>query len=171
MKTMSAVAVALTGLFATSSPLSAAPITTATPASAATVRASASAASSAARPNVKPGLWEITVEGERANNRQRQSSVSRSCFSAAEVAKSTALLPSLREPAMDCVNSDPNAAGPEVTWQIACTGKAATMKGSGRLHLSVEGYVGRADLLVAKAGSKPVPAPRSFRGRWIEPCA
>jgi len=167
MKSMSFAPLASLCLCAASSALAAAPAAS----SSAAVGVRAPAASAAARPNVRAGLWEMTVEGENPASKQRQSSLSRSCLSPADVAGSTALLPTLREPSMDCVNSDPNAIGPDVTWQIACTGKSSTMKGSGKLHLSADGYVGRADLIVAKPGSKPVPASRSFKGRWVEPCA
>jgi len=168
MKTMWILPVACAWLWASSSSLAAPP---ASASAAVGVRASAPAASAAARPKLKAGLWELTVDGESANARQRQTSLSRSCLSPADASRSSALLPSLREPAMDCINSDPDSIGPDVTWQIACIGKSTTMKGSGRLHLSAEGYVGKADLMVAKAGAKPVPALRWFKGRWIEPCA
>lgn len=168
MKTMSVPLLACVWLWIASSTV-AAPVAPAS--SAVGARASAPAANAAARPKLKAGLWELTVDGESANARQRQTSLSRSCLSPADVSRSSALLPSLREPAMDCINSDPNSVGPDVTWQIACVGKSTTMKGSGRLHLSAEGYVGKADLMVAKAGAKPVPALRWFKGRWIEPCA
>lgn len=140
-------------------------------ASAGSAFAQSSAPAATAPLAIKPGMWETTTVIENTVANSRRSIVARSCVTAADAANPQRLVPAQREPGMQCENQNVKRDGPTVAWNIACKSADGSQKGSGKISLSAESYVGRAEVEQQKKGAKPLKLAQTFSGKWIQACS
>jgi hypothetical protein len=134
--------------------------------------AAQTAAPAAATPAaIKPGMWETTTVIENTVANSRRSIVARSCVTAADASNPQRLVPAQREPGMQCENQDVKRDGATVAWKIACKSADGSQKGSGKMSLSSESYVGRAEVEQQKKGVKPLKLAQTFSGKWVQACS
>lgn len=133
--------------------------------------AAAQTTPAAAAPAVKPGLWETTTVIENAVTNSRRSIVARSCVSAADAANPQRIVPPQREPGMQCENTDVKRDGSSLAWSISCKSADGGQKGTGKMSVSAESYVGRAEVEQQKKGAKPLKLAQTFAGKWLQPCS
>lgn len=119
---------------------------------------------------VKPGLWETTIVVENAAASSRRSVLARSCVTAADAKDPSRMVPPQREPGMQCENRDVKREGATIAWTIACKSADATHKGTGKLSIAGDSYLGRAEVEQQKKGAKPVKLGQTFSGKWVQAC-
>ena len=134
-------------------------------------QAQAAAPAAAAAAAVKPGMWETTTVIENTAANSRRSIVARSCVTAADASNPQRLVPAQREPGMQCENQDVKRDGATVVWNIACKSADGGQKGTGKMSLSAESYVGRAEVEQQKKGARPLKLGQTFSGKWVQACS
>jgi hypothetical protein len=133
--------------------------------------AQTAAAPAAAAAGVKPGMWETTTVVENATTNSRRSIVARSCVTAADASNPQRMVPPQREPGMQCENTDVKRDGSSVAWSISCKSADGGQKGTGKMSVSAESYVGRAEVEQQRKGAKPLKLAQTFSGKWLQPCS
>jgi hypothetical protein len=130
-----------------------------------------SGSASGATAPVKPGLWETTTVVENPTTNSRRSVVGRTCITAADASNPQRIVPPQREPGMQCENQDIKRDGAGWAWNISCKSADGGQKGSGKMSVSADSYVGRAEVEQQKKGAKPVKVGQTFSGKWIQACS
>ena len=136
----------------------------------AAAQSAASGTAAASAPLVKPGLWETTTVIEDGAAATRRSIVGRTCVQAVDATRVQQILPVQRERDTPCENRDVRHDGSAWTWTVSCRSADATRSGVGRMVLSGDSYLGRAELDVRRKGAKAVKVQQTFSGKWIQPC-
>jgi hypothetical protein len=121
--------------------------------------------------SVKPGLWETTTVVENPATNSRRSVVGRTCITAADAGNPQRIVPPQREPGMQCENQDIKRDGAGWAWNISCKSADGGQKGTGKMSVAAESYVGRAEVEQQKKGAKPVKVGQTFSGKWIQACS
>jgi len=121
----------------------------------------------AAAPNMKPGLWEITITmrmpaGAGPPHRLQQ------CFSAEDIANLRGA-PGPTRLDRPCQTSDYKIKNGIATWEMICTG-AISMSGSGRLSYLGTSYSGTTTLTVDNGG-RPQTMTTIYSGQYLGACA
>ena len=142
----------------------------ATVATGAVAAQTATPAPAAAAP-IKLGMWETTTVIENASANSRRSIVARSCVTAADAGNPQRMIPPQREPGMQCENQDVKRDGATLAWNISCKSAEGTQKGSGKMSLSADSYVGRAEVEQQKKGAKPLKLGQTYSGKWVQACS
>lgn len=120
---------------------------------------------------IKPGMWETTTVIENASTNSRRSIVARSCVTAADAGNPQRMIPPQREPGMQCENQDVKRDGATLAWSISCKSADGTQKGTGKLSLSADSYVGRGEVEQQKKGAKPLKLGQTYSGKWVQACS
>ena len=139
-------------------------------AAAGTAQAQTAAPPAAPAAVVKPGMWETTTVIENTAANSRRSIVARSCVTTADASNPQRLVPAQREPGMQCENLDVKRDGTNVVWNIACKSADGGQKGTGKMSLSADSYVGRAEVEQLKKGAKPLKLGQTYSGKWVQAC-
>jgi hypothetical protein len=132
--------------------------------------ASAQPAASAT-PSVKPGMWETTTVIENTAANSRRSIVARSCITAADASNPQRIIPPQREPGMQCENQDVKREGSNLAWNISCKSAEGTQKGAGKMSVSTDSYLGRAEVEQQKKGARPLKLAQTYSGKWVQACS
>lgn len=120
-----------------------------------------------AAPNMKPGLWELTMSTEMAGMpaaAQRPFTMQR-CYRPGEMKDPRATIPQ-KNP--NCQFSDWKESGHTVSWKISCTGKMP-LSGSGSVTYSGTSYSGSARLHMSHDG-QPMELMHKYTGKRLGDC-
>ena len=123
----------------------------------------------AATPNMREGLWEITMKMEMAGMPQGmppqtlQHCVTRQDL---ENPQKMAMGPGSKD--SKCEVTEHRMQGNTATWKMACRGENA-MTGSGTITYSGTSYSGT-NRMSMQQGGKPVEATMTYSGRFLGPC-
>jgi len=120
----------------------------------------------AAGPNMKPGLWEITVTVHLPAGAGLPHTLQQ-CFSNEDIAKLRGA-PGPTRLDRPCQINDYRIEGDTATWKMACTGPTG-MSGGGIIAYHGTSYSGRITLTV-DYGGRPQTMTTVYRGKYLGTC-
>lgn len=125
-------------------------------------------AASAAQPEVKDGLWEITVKTEMAGMPGGAPAMTmQRCFTAKDFQDPAAMNRSMDKGA-HCRTTDYRLQGNTATWKVLCTGEGA-MTGTGTATYSGTSYVMTSKLAMTHGG-QTMNMTTMQTGKYLGPC-
>ena len=126
-------------------------------------------AASEPAPEVKAGLWEITIVEQGPNTTNKRTTTSRTCFAADDLKTLDRLVPKQLNFGMKCENRDVKAQGATVTWRVACTGTDGSTSGTATMTVAADSYTAQAKL-DAKSKRAADKLEQAITGKWVGDC-
>jgi Protein of unknown function (DUF3617) len=125
-----------------------------------------SATATAATPNMKAGMWEVTttMEMDGMPNKIPPTTI-KHCVTPEDVAKTNPVLPKNDKCEVKMDKGD----SAKMSWSMQCTGDRA-MNGSGSITFNGDSYAGNMDVTV-NAGGRAMHMTNNYTGRRIGDCS
>ena len=130
----------------------------------------ASAAHAAVAPNMKPGLWEVTVKMEMPGMPQAMpAQTTQRCITAKDIEDPRKVGPGADpRTASQCEVSNYRTQGNTASWEMACKGPEQ-MKGSGSMTYEGDRYSG-VNRMTMNRGGQVMTMTMSYAGRYLGEC-
>lgn len=123
----------------------------------------------AAAPNMKEGLWEVTVKTEMPGMPAGMPpQTMQQCITKKDLEDPSKTTPGGQGPDKRCRMTDYNLQGNTATWKVVCEGDNA-MTGSGTVTYSGTSYTGKQTMSM-KVEGKPLNMTATFSGRHLGDC-
>ena len=127
------------------------------------------AATLAAAPNMKEGLWEITVKMEIPGMPAgAPPQVMQQCVTQKDFENPQTMAPANNPQSSRCETTDYRVQGNTATWKMACKGENA-MTGTGSMTFSGASYTGT-NKMSMKHGDQTMNMTMNYAGRHLGPC-
>lgn len=131
----------------------------------------ASAAQAAAGPNMKPGLWEVTVKMEMPGMPHTMPpQTTQRCITPKDVEDPRKMGPAgdPRTGSDKCEMTNYRMQGNTANWEMACKGQGE-MKGTGSMTYEGDRYSG-VNRMTMNQGGKPMQMTMTYSGRYLGEC-
>jgi len=120
---------------------------------------------SAAEPNMKDGLWEITTKTEMKGMPGKvPANVMKQCLTKKES------VPQNKNPKSNCKMIDQKASGDTVTWTMACKEKDGTIESRGTITYKGDTFDGTTKTTISGKGGKTQEIATKMSGKRLGPC-
>ena len=126
-------------------------------------------AAHAAAPNMKEGLWEITVKMDMPGMPvSAPPQVVQQCVTRKDMENPQKMAPGNDPNSGRCETSDYKLQGNTATWKMACKGENA-MTGTGSMTFSGTSYTGT-NKMAMKQGDQTMNVTMNYAGKHLGPC-
>lgn len=123
----------------------------------------------AATPNMKEGLWEITVKMDVAGMPAGMPpTITQQCVTQKDIENPQKMAMGNDPNSSRCETSDYKLQGNTATWKMACKGEAA-MTGTGSMTFSGTSYTG-ANRMAMQQGNQTMNMTMNYAGKYLGPC-
>jgi hypothetical protein len=121
----------------------------------------------AAAPDMKEGLWEITV-----NSKMEMPGMSMAMPPAkhTQCLTKSDFVPQKNEPGQECEKMSVNVSGNTVSWSIKCKSKDGIMKGTGKITYKGNTYEGVMNMTFPNQGGGEGKMTSNMTGKWVGNC-
>ncbi len=118
-----------------------------------------------AAPNVKPGLWEVTV-----NTQMPGMPVTIPPMKHRYCVRKEDLVPKTQQRGKECKVLDKKVTGNTVTWRVECKGTGMNSDGSGSISYAGDTYHGQMKMNMQDVASGPMQITQTLAGRRVGKC-
>ncbi len=116
-------------------------------------------------PNMRPGLWEITVKTEVQGMPMPMPSTSyRHCITKED------LVPRTERPGEQCKILKKTVSGDTVTWRVSCESKDMKTTGTGRITYKGDTYRGSIEMQMSGGSGDSMKMSQKIQGKRIGNC-
>jgi hypothetical protein len=123
-----------------------------------------------AAPDMKSGLWEITVANQITGVPMIAPAITmRQCFRPEDMRDPQRLLPRLQDPATKCDTLDYKEYQNTATWRLDCIREGNTVSGNGTIAMRSDSYDATTTLEM-KAGGSTIRMSQKMSGKWMGEC-
>ena len=121
---------------------------------------------SAAEPNLKEGMWEMTFKNEiKGMPMQMPATTVRQC-----VTRKDAIPQQKPEKNQECKITDTKVTGDTISWTMQCRSKDSTVDSDGKVTYKGNSSEGITNTTVKQKGQAPMQMTSRWSGKWIGPC-
>ena len=119
---------------------------------------------------LKPGLWEVSIQTKMAGIPGTQPAVTvQQCYSPEDVKDMKRMLPNQQNSGMKCNSTHFALKGDAATWQMQCAGPGVTMSGLGSMTFKGNTYSGSSTMEMNAAG-RAMKMSQTMSGQRIGDC-
>lgn len=118
--------------------------------------------STQAGPNMKPGLWEVTVKMEVPGMPMAiPPMTTQHCITKEDP------VPRTQKPSEECEITDQSVSGDTVTWRVRCKSGGMTTVGTGNITYQGDSYRGSIQMQMSEGGRPPMNMTQTLSGKRI----